>query len=270
MSLLLPEWLRIMLAPSGIRLVREGGWPKRRGIDRAVLPCSRSEGALWQGGVATLQAALAEPRWQGAPLMLLLSDRLLRYQLLPWQAELGSLSERQGYARFHFRQVYGPLVDEWEIRVDDPLPGTPMLACAIDRALLEALEMLAKDAGTRIAVIEPGFAAVFNRMRRTLAMAPGGTVVLALAEPESLCFALFTGERWLLLRQRSWAGDPAEALRRALAQERLMADAAFSEATVYLIAYPDAGEMGDEELGSVWTERRLAIKGDIPEWSDQP
>lgn len=270
MSPLWPDRLRVMLAPSGIRLVREGGWPKRRRIDRAVLPCSRSEGALWQGGVATLQAALAEPRWQGAPLMLLLSDRLLRYQLMPWQAELGSLAERQAYAHFHFRQVYGPLVDDWEIRVDDPLPGTPMLACAIDRALVTALDMLAREAGTRIAGIEPGFAAVFNRMRPILAAAPDDTVVLALAEPESLCFALFAGERWLLLRQRSWAGDPAEALRRALAQERLMADAPFSEAAVYLVAYPATGETEDEEPGSVWTVRRLAIKGDVPEWSEQP
>jgi hypothetical protein len=267
-SPLLPDRLRVMLAPTGIRLARERGWPKRRCIDSAVLPCAPGEGVLWQRGVETLQAALAEPRWQGAPLVLMLSDRLLRYQLLAGQAELGSLPERQGYARFHFRQVYGPLVDDWEIRVDDPLPGKPIVACAMDRALASSLETLAKTAGTRISRMTPGFAAAFNRMRRVLSQASGDTVVLAVLEPQSLCFAVIADGRWLALRQRSVAGDPDEALRHALDQERLMADAPFTEATVYVVTYPDADGRPDEALGTVWTVHRLAMKGEIPEWSD--
>lgn len=269
MSPLLPDRLRVMLSPTAVRLARERGWPKRRSVDSAVLPCTPGEGLLWQGSVATLEAALAEPRWQGAPLELMLSDRLLHYQLLAGQAELGSLPERQGYARFHFRQVYGPLVDDWEIRVDDPLPGTPMVACAMDRALAGSLETLAKTAGTRISRIQPGFAAAFNRMRRVLAKAVGDTVVLAVVEPESLCFAVITHGRWLALRQRSLAGDPAEALGHALAQERLMADAPFAEATVYIVTYPDSADRFDEEFGTVWSVRRLAMNEELPEWSDQ-
>lgn len=268
MSPLLPDRLRVMLSPTAVRLVRERGWPKRRCVDSAVLPCSPGEGALWQGGVATLEAALAEPRWQGAPLVLMLSDRLLHYQLLAGQAELGSFPERQGYARFHFRQVYGPLVDDWEIRVDDPLPGTPIVACAMDRSLANSLEMLAKTAGTRISRIQPGFAAAFNRMRRVLSTTAGDTVVLALIEPESLCFAVIADGHWQALRQRAVAGNPNEALRHALEQERLMADAPFTEATVYIVTYPDADDRLDEVLGTVWTVRRLAMKGDVPEWSD--
>lgn len=258
-----------MLAPTGIRLVREGGWLKRRCIARLVLPCTPADGALWQAALATLQAALAEPCWQGAPLTLMLSDRLLHYQLLPWQPALGSLAEKQGYARFHFQQVYGPRVEDWEIRVNDTAPGMPVVACAVDRALTSALEAVAKTAGTRLGSIQPAFAVVFNRLRRFLPTAPGATAVLALAEPGGLCYALLTGGSWQALRQRSLAADPAadpgEILRQALAQERLMADAPFTEAAVYSVAHDDEG---DEELGSTWRMRRLVMKKELPEWSD--
>lgn len=274
MSPLSPERLRVVLAPGGVRLARERGWLRRRRIDNAVLPCGPDDGPPWRAPLATLQAALAEPRWRGAPLWLTLSDRLLRYQLLPWLPELDNPADRQGYARFHFRQVYGALADDWEIRVDEAPPGLPAVACAADQALPAALTALAATAGIRLAGIRPAFAAVFNRLRPRLPAA-GEPAVLALAEPGALCYGLFAAGRWLALRQRAVAAEPtdtladtlAEALAEALAQERLMLDLPFDRATVHLVAYPDPADAGRAELGAAWTVRRLSLAGDFPEWS---
>lgn len=266
MSLLSIERLRIALAPSGVRLARERGWWRRREVDSALLPCAADGKApLWQEALAVLQEAMQQPRWQRTPLALTLSDRLVRYQLLPWLPELGSPDERPGYARFHFHQVYGALADDWDIRVDEAAPGMPAIACAADRALLAALDALARSAGTRIDSIRPHFAAVFNAVRRRLPVAAGEIAALALIEPGGLSLALLDGGGWRSLRQRASAAAPAEALLDALEQERLLVDPPFGQAAVYLVA--DAASAADmpDVLGAGWAVHRLALAGDLLE-----
>lgn len=268
MSLLSIERLRIDLAPTGVRLARERGWWRRREVDSALLPCAADGKApLWEGALAVLQEAMQQPRWQRTPLALTLSDRLVRYQLLPWLPELGSPDERPGYARFHFHQVYGALADDWDIQVDEAAPGMSAIACAADRALLAALDALASSAGTRIDSIRPHFAAVFNAVRRRLPVAAGKVAALALIEPGGLSLALLGGG-WRSLRQRASTAAPAEALLDALEQERLLADPPFGQAPVYLVA--DAASAADlrdmpDLLGAGWVVHRLDVAGDFPQ-----
>jgi len=187
----------------------------------------------------------------------------VRYQLLPWLPELGNPAERQGYARFHFGQIYGALADDWEIRVDEAPPGMPAIACATDRALLAALDALAKTAETRIVGICPHFSAVFNGVRRRLPTAAGKIVVLALIEPDGLCLALLEGGGWRALRQRSITAGPAESLLDALEQERLLADPPFAQAAVYLVGDPASAREVPDVLGATWAVHRLALADDF-------
>lgn len=266
MSLLLTERLLVTLAPTGVQLARRGGWWRKRYADRVTLPCDTGSDARgWQNALAVLQEALQQPRWQRTPLALTISDRLVRYQLLPWLPELGKPVERLGYARFHFRQVYGALADDWEIRVDEAMPGMPAVACATDQALLTDLSALTKATGVRIHGIYPNFAAVFNRVRSLLPTAPEEISILALLDSGGLCLGVLEGTRWRALRQRSIMGRPAEALRDALEQERLIADPAFGQATVYVMADAEIEGELPEMLGAMWTVRRLRLANDLPE-----
>lgn len=267
MSLLSTERLQVALAPAGVRLARERGWWRRQYTDRALLPCvSNADGPAWQEALNVVQEALRQPRWQRTPMTLTLSDRLLHYQLLPWLPELGNPSERQGYARFHFRQVYGALADDWDIRVDEAPPGMPAIACATERALLTALDALAKTSGTRIDGIYPQFSAVFNRVRRQLPVAAGQIAVLVLIEAGGLCLGVLDGDGWRSLRQRAIAAAPAEALFDALAQERLLADPPFGPAALYLVADAESAADIPDVLDANWAVHRLDVAGVFPEW----
>jgi hypothetical protein len=117
--------------------------------------------------------------------------------------EVQSADERKAYGAIHFREVYGPAADVWESMVSEEAPGLPSLACAMDRALLEALRTLAVEKSCRLVSVQPAFALAWNQWRGRLA-GTGGS--LALAEPGVVALATVAEGRWLSVRTRRLAG----------------------------------------------------------------
>lgn len=266
MSLLPSECLQVTLAPDHLRLVRKKAWWRRGGADQATLPCdtwNENTRPTWQNALAVLQHALSQQRWQKADLALTLSDRLVHYQVLPWLPELENPDERRGYAEFHYRQTYGALASEWDIQVDDPLPGSPAVACATERALLAALAGLANNAGIRIRSIQPGFARAFNRTRRLL-RSRTGVSILAQVQTDNLCLGVLDGARWRALRQRAITTTMAEALRQALEQERLFAHPPIAGGSIYLLSPPELEAALSDVLDGGWTVHRLKLADEYP------
>jgi len=122
-----------------------------------------------------------------------LSNRLVRYAVVPFDAQVSGAEEELALARYHFVRVHGERAKSWELRLDEAPPGAPRLASAIDAGLPAAIRAAFAGSGARLASIQPYLMAAFNRSRRALARE---SAWLALAEGGRACLALATREGW--------------------------------------------------------------------------
>ena len=222
--------LRIGLAPHRILLADHGG---RRQADSeraesiAIEP--RPGAARWQAAVDALPAALAGSAAANARVTVILSNQLARYALLPWNAALKNDDEWSAYARHRLQAIHGGAADEWDLRVCETAPNGPRLACALDRALIPALESAVAESGAALESVQPYLMTAFNRAR----LAAGENCWLVVEEPGRLMLALIQDGAWRSVRAHragaGWRRDLGEILEReaaALGMETVCTDIA--------------------------------------------
>lgn len=150
----------------------------------------------WQAALDTLERALAPLKGREASVVL--ADRFVRYALLPWSDTLKTHEQWLGLARHRFSAIYGPVAADWEIKFAATAPAGPRVACAADRALIEALGARAAVHEVRIVSVVPFLVTAFNRVRDMT----GGSCWLVVEEPGRLTLALFLKGVWVAIRSR--------------------------------------------------------------------
>lgn len=223
MSLLWRERLDVFLSRERVETLRRGGFRRRGAGEADSHPIQAEDGRSvreeWRAPLARL-AALS--MGEGLDLSIVLSSCFARFQVLPWMEEVQTAEEAKAYAGIHFRQVYGVAAESWEIMVSEAPPGQASLACALDRALLEALHALAVEKAWRLVSVQPAFALAWNRWRTRL---DGQGGLFAVAEEATLCLASLSGGQWRALRNRRLAGTSlTDALAGALEEQEMAGD----------------------------------------------
>lgn len=209
MSLSWRERLDVLLAPGRVESLRRPAFSARG--QAADEPCEEPGGTeAWRGALAGLSRLPAG----SCELSLHLASRFVRFQVLPWLPDIAGPEERLAHAAILFRQVYGPAVDAWELRVSDEVPGCAALVSAVDRALLEEISALAREKRWRLVSVRPALALAWNRWRGRVS-GPDG--FFTLAEEGGFCLAAMEAGAWLGLRNRRLAED---GLQDALAESR--------------------------------------------------
>lgn len=217
MSLSWRDRVTLRLAPDSWALSRTPGLrPRRRSAPAAGRCVADPAAPIWRAAVDAAGSALRSPNWSNAAIEVMLADELLRYQVVAWQSGLSGEDEETALARIQFRRVYGAPADDWVIRVAPAAPGRPRLACAIDAALLAALNTLA-GAGGPVA-IRPHFVVVANALRRRLG---GGLCALAVTREHHVTLGVLARGRWLAVSGRRLDRSPVDALPELLAREQL-------------------------------------------------
>jgi hypothetical protein len=219
------ERLDVFLSRERVETRRRGGISRRGVGDAASHPIEAVEGRPvreeWRAPLARLAALTMGERLD---LSIVLSSCFTRFQVLPWMEEVQSEEERKAYAGIHFRQVYGVAAESWEIMVSEEPPGQASLACAVDRALLEALHALAVEKAWRLVSVQPAFALAWNHWRSRLDRQGG---FFAVAEEGALCLASLSGGQWRTLRNRRLAGTSlADALAGAMDEQTMLGEPA--------------------------------------------
>lgn len=153
--------------------------------------CEAEQG--WQGALEALAAMLPQYQCRHAQARVVLSNRLVRYQLVPWSEQLDSPQEWQAMVQHCFRQAYGEVAEQWLYRWCDNGYGQPVLACAIDSALLQALQQLFDGMGIRLLSLQPFLMAACNHWRRQLAGQDGAFL---LAEPGLVGLLCYRRRHW--------------------------------------------------------------------------
>ena len=116
-----------------------------------------------------------------------LSNRLVRYAIVPHDAAVSTPEEEQALARFHFVRIYGERAKSWELRLSES-----RLACGIDTDLLKAVKECFPASGrARLVSVQPWLMAAYNHWKP--AQQPAWLVLL---ERERACLALSSPAGW--------------------------------------------------------------------------
>lgn len=208
------ERVRIGLAPARIDVAHLGARLGRGPARATGADCTPAPGQPpWQAAVDALQAPLIELGLGGQAVAVVLSNHFVRYLVLPWQAELGSAAEVEQWVRLRFEQTYGAVAAEWTIRSCDGGWGRPLVACAVDSALLEQLGERLAGFGLRLGSVQPLLMAAYNDARRGFK----GATAFAVVEAGRVCLSLLDGGCWREISSRRTGADAATTIEQELA-----------------------------------------------------
>lgn len=180
-------------------------------------PCQAGEGSPpWAMAANALHAVIEEEMPRRMRIEILLSDRFVHYQVLPWRAGISSRAEWRAYAQHQFEAVYGEAARNWRMRLEIVPPGRESLACAIETDLIDALREAAHAGLSRIATVRPNFISCFGQRRTALR---GTQFWFAVVEAHHVCLGAFRNGYWVALRNEpapdGWRAALAGMLRRA-------------------------------------------------------
>ena len=241
MSRLWREELRLGLSPTRLTLVRlNAGW-RRQVVEKKTLPLEETangEEIPFAAALEQLQALLKQSDASRADAVVTLSNRLVRYVTVPWNAEVVQAEERAAYVRYLFTKVYGTTVADWTLRHSEGDYGKASVAAGIDSRLLQGLRGAIEGSQARLHSVQPHLMGVFNLYRRFLNKGHGWLVV---AEAGRLEIALLYRGDWHSLRRRRVQESLQFELPEILDQERLLTGLADAPQTLYLHApeYPN-------------------------------
>lgn len=244
---MLPRWrdqASMLLAPRGVtlRLVPRGLRPAAR---VTAHPCGDGrDGEPWRAALATLGETMRElPK--GTTCRVIVSSCFVRYALVPFSTALVNRTANEALAAHVFQHIHGDQAQAWACRVAPAATGDKRVACALDAALADAIESVARECGVTLAAIEPTLTSGFNRARRRLPP----SCWFAAVETGRLVLGLLVDGQWIHLASERCAGHWEGALARMLSREALMvaADAPGDELPCWIARFEAAVDTDPEQ-----------------------
>ncbi len=150
----------------------------------------------WEAPVALLPEFL---KGKSGEASVVLADHFTRYVLLPWNETLKTPEQWLALARHRFAGLHGARAADWEVKVSETAPAGPRLACAVDKALIDALKKQFLSNQIQLASVQPFLVAAYNRIRRTVG---NGSSWVVVEERGRLTLVLIHRGAWLAIRSR--------------------------------------------------------------------
>jgi len=189
---------RVALAVYPDRLVWLRAGQDGKVVAKGVRPCSASQDVL-----ASLPEVMREAGAGGCDVSILLSNRLVRYAIVPNPDSASGREEVDLLTRHAFERVPGAAVDGWEIRLSSAKPGRAAFASAVDRDLVHGLRDVMAGSKAYTASIRPYLMAAFNQaIKRSL-----GTGVFVQMEPQRMSLLAWQDHGWIAVQQVHGDGD---------------------------------------------------------------
>ena len=148
----------------------------------------------WLSALNRLTLLFGESEWQNAEVNIVLSNRLVRYATMLFNAQLKNYSEQEAFARYSLTQNFGANVEKWALRIQHGKPGSPSLVSAADDALLEGLRQACSAHKLKLRSIAPYLMPVFNRNQNEIKSDPAWLVI---NEPGYSLLALLSGGKFI-------------------------------------------------------------------------
>jgi hypothetical protein len=177
--------------------------------------------------------ALRQQGWPHCRVEIVLSHTLCKLALVPGGVGVRGRQEEDALYRACLEDANGELPTGWRVTVAEAPAHLPRLACAIDGALIDALDSSAASSGGRIVSLRPLLVDAYNARRDAMARGRYGFVTV---ERERCCLVQVHDGVWQSLRVRRLFDDPEMALASLLRQERVLAGEEYAPDGVLLSA----------------------------------
>ena len=157
--------LIVTLDPAHITIFqRRLGW-RNEACKVDVIAMNAAEAvAAWQAPVSALHNWLKQHQLRLSRVDYIISDRFVRYLVLPWSDALRNKAEINAFARIQFETYFGESPDHWSIKSDFEGYGEAGISCAVPKDLLQALSTF-EEKKIRVSSIQPRWIYVFKGMR---------------------------------------------------------------------------------------------------------
>jgi hypothetical protein len=248
------DQLLIRLSPDTLSIRHLGGMPfARKCIAQVEIEVGRQNELSWSAGLAGLEHWLQQSVFRQGNCKVVLSDDFVRYSLLPACDEPLTKDELRRFAFQHFERVFGNVVQSWAVTHDRPSFGSKTPAAAMDKALLDGLERIIGQSGTRIVSVQPQLTVNFNYWKKRL---KGKRLLFVSADKAKVTLLRIHDGNWASLRQEAISNLNLATLRVVLERDRLANVADSEDLTIYLFA--PAMKDGLQELSHAgWRIERL-------------
>jgi hypothetical protein len=204
------EHLLVGLAPERLSALRVGTKLRPGIVERHEQALPAASAVQWDATFTALEILLEQPAWRGLDLTVILSSQYVHYAVIPAGKGLAN-SEQNDLAHLIFRNTFGDLSHDWELRVS-PAGNQPTLASGVPHAFLKGLRD-ACDGRGRLRSIQPALMTLFNKARSAFAYGKG---TLALVEAGRISLAALDAGQWQTIVSRA---APSHALIRLLEEE---------------------------------------------------
>lgn len=161
-------------------------------------------GSPWNEALQALSKEMTGQLKGARRVEVVLSNRLVRWQLLAVPPQLVSLPERQVFAQSHFASVYGKRAENWLCTSSSPSHQTAVPACAVESALIFSLQAVCAEHGVELRSVVPYWSHAVDHWQSQIRE---DVYWLAQAEPDMLTLGLVHKNAWLGLRSIRTGGD---------------------------------------------------------------
>lgn len=237
MSPLLRSRVLVFIGPEGL-----GVYKLARGL-RPQLVSNHIEAlepaqpdAPWAQLAEKLAQILGAPEFRAVEADVVLSNKLVRHALVPYNALLKKPAEREMYVRHVLGKTYGAGAAQWELRLSHQKGNSHWIVSAVDRALVEIIQQAFAATQVKLRTICSRLVLAYNHHRHALPAEPAWLVI---REAGYSTFARLEGGRVVGLS--SARHDGLAELPALLDRENLSSGQSEWCKTVFLVAAEDEG-----------------------------
>jgi hypothetical protein len=173
-----------------------------------------SEEYDWESLTKYLRLALAEPICHGALPHIVLSNKFVRYAIVPWKNELSKTDERIAFTTHCFTQAFGERIKNWDFCISQPEYGQSTIASTIEPNLITKIHEVFDALGMPLNSITPELMLIFNhivnqaKINNLININDGDDVFwIAAIQNQQLCLALHDESGWRLLKNMMTEAD---------------------------------------------------------------
>jgi len=244
-----PVWYVGLAAHQVVRVRSRGVWPLRTSDLDSISWTASAEDSLWHEAVQALAKWLNSESASRPIVRVMLSGSLVRWQMLPWRAELTRRQELVAYARLRYIETFGSDAEQWRLMLGLQAPGCATPACAVDETLMQSLQTVCREAGARLDRVVPYFGSAVDYWRKAWG---NDTAWFGLIESDWLSLGLSRAGALQALRGQRLDGDWGMVLSGLMARMGVAAgDEASASAKVYLAGHRKP-QIGDAEPPYAW------------------
>jgi len=166
-----------------------------------------TSGPIWKSAAEALGRFAQQPQVHAGTLGIVLSNHFIRYLLVPWSDRIVNAHEFRNYVAAAFADVYGETSAEWELCTSPERAGSPRLAAAVDRALIEAVRDTVGRSRLRLTSVQPYLTAAYNVFKRPRREAD---FVFIAIEARRMCVLAAQSRMWRYVSAEATADNPVE------------------------------------------------------------